>query len=95
MPDIVTLKMIAEKCDVSADWLLGSTDISNSNIKKRDICQKLGLSPDTVDALRRFANSNTLHHSFIARFLRMFLFGKKPISNILVRILCLPPMLQR
>ena len=68
LPDIVTLKMIAEKCDVSADWLLGSTDISNSDIKKRDICQKLGLSPDTVDALRRFANSNTLHHSFIARF---------------------------
>ena len=68
MPDIVTLKMIAEKCNVSADWLLGSTDISNSDIKKRDICQKTGLSPDTVDALRRFANSNTLHHSFIARF---------------------------
>lgn len=53
IPDAVALKTIAEKCDVSVDWLLG---IRGTNIKTRDelindICQYTGLREDAVNAL--------------------------------------------
>ncbi len=51
IPDSVALKVIAEKCNVSADYLLGLTDIRTSNQDIRYICEYTGLTAEAVDEL--------------------------------------------
>ncbi len=51
VPDALTLKRIAEKCDVSVDYLLGETDIESRDLDTRRICELTGLSSATVKAL--------------------------------------------
>lgn len=45
IPDALGLKKIAEKCNVSADWLLGFTRDKNKNPAATDM---LNLSPDAI-----------------------------------------------
>lgn len=51
IPDAQGIKQIAEKCGVSADWLLGLTDIKSPNISIRDISDYTGLSESTIHLL--------------------------------------------
>ena len=52
VPDAVTLKTIAEKCGVSADWLLGLSDVKTNIIDLKNACEYTGLSPAAVEAIR-------------------------------------------
>ena len=51
IPDALTLRKICERCQVSADWLLGLSDVSNPDITLQAISQKTGLSERAVDVL--------------------------------------------
>lgn len=51
IPDAQVLKRIAEKCGVSADYLLGLTTVESSSLSVRKICDLTGLSEITVKTL--------------------------------------------
>ena len=51
IPDAVVLRQIAEKCGVSADWLLGLVDITSSEIELRSVCKYTGLSEKAIKKL--------------------------------------------
>ena len=44
LPDALVLKQISEKCNVSADWLLGLSDVDSSNSDIQTVCKFTGLS---------------------------------------------------
>ena len=72
IPDALTLKNIADKCHVSADWLLGKTDIKTDNKVVSDICKYTGLSEDSVEKLHgKLKNDSALNviHDFVNSFL--------------------------
>lgn len=50
-PDVLTLRKICLHFDVSADWLLGLTDIESSNVEIKAICEKLGIDEFTFQEL--------------------------------------------
>lgn len=52
VPDAVALKTIAEKCKVSADWLLGLSEAPTDNRDDRFICDSTGLSFEALGTLR-------------------------------------------
>lgn len=68
IPDALGVKTIAEKCKVSADWLLGLSDIQVANVKARQVCEYTGLTPDTVLMLSVYASQGETISSFLARF---------------------------
>lgn len=49
IPDALTLRDIANKCDVSADYLLGLSDAAD--VKNKDIGKKLGLNDESIHVL--------------------------------------------
>ena len=51
VPDALTLKRIAEKCEVSADYLLGLSGVESPDLSIRGICNLTGLSSSTVSSL--------------------------------------------
>ena len=58
-PDIGVLRAICEKCNVSADYLLGL--IPDQNHAVSDVCRETGLSPEAARTLRiisQFMKSN-------------------------------------
>lgn len=58
IPDALGLKSIAEKCNVSADWLLGLSDTKNCNMDIRAICKKTGLSERAILIISEDLNSS-------------------------------------
>lgn len=57
IPDALKLRQIAEKCNVSADWLLGLTDAKTVDCEIRAICSKTGLSERIVTKIVKIKNS--------------------------------------
>lgn len=51
IPDALGLRKIAEKCNVSADWLLGLSETRSADIDVQKICKKTGLSEQSVSWL--------------------------------------------
>lgn len=51
LPDALVLKQIAEKCNVSTDYLLGLTDEKTVDANLRQICNYTGLKEDVVKFL--------------------------------------------
>ena len=51
IPDALGLKKIAKKCNVSADWLLGLSDVKSVDMDIRVACQSTGLTEKTVKLL--------------------------------------------
>lgn len=51
IPDALGIKVIAEKCGVSADWLLGLSDVKTLDIDARSICEKTGLSERLISCV--------------------------------------------
>ena len=68
IPDAWGIKTIAEKCGVSADWLLGLSDTKTTDGELKQVCNYTGLSEDTVTLLHIYPNMHRLASSFIARF---------------------------
>lgn len=54
LPDVITLRQIAKKCNVTADWLLGLTDVAAPESDKRSICDYTGLNEDSIEFLHTF-----------------------------------------
>lgn len=52
IPDALGVRAIAEKCNVSADWLLGLSKERSPDIKIQEICKETGLSELAVYILR-------------------------------------------
>ncbi|MBD5152263.1 MAG: helix-turn-helix transcriptional regulator [Oscillibacter sp.] len=48
IPDAVTLIKIAEKCDVSSDWLLGLSNVQDRSAELQQVCNYTGLSSHAV-----------------------------------------------
>lgn len=63
IPDAHTVKQICERCNVSADWLLGLSDVESPDTDMQAVCKYLGLSEETVSFLRMI--SVQLHDQFI------------------------------
>ncbi len=59
-PDWKTLSRIADYFNVSADWLLGRTDIESSDTHVQTVCHFTGLSEKTVELLRRSSNVSSV-----------------------------------
>ena len=51
IPDALTLIKISEKCNVSADWIVGLSDIKTPNTSVQGACQCTGLSEEAVMVL--------------------------------------------
>lgn len=51
VPDALNLIKIAEKCNVSTDWLLGLSETRSTDIDVQQICKKTGLSEKAADVL--------------------------------------------
>lgn len=53
VPDALALRTIAEKCDVSADWLVGLSDIKSRDAELQTVCNYTGLSEASICNLLR------------------------------------------
>ena len=51
IPDSITLKQICERCNVSADWLLGLSDVKKPDTDLKAVCEYTGLSEEAVNQL--------------------------------------------
>ncbi len=59
LPDAETIIAITTKCGVSADWLLGISEVKRQEDIKSNI--ELGLSQESIDSLRTLKGMNGLH----------------------------------
>lgn len=65
IPDALGLKKIAEKCNVSADWLLGLSKTKSTDIDVQKICKKTGLSEWATNVLLSFGEeTNVINELF-------------------------------
>ena len=55
VPDALTLIKIAEKCNVSADWLLGLSELRTTGGELAKACNYTGLSEEAVEGLHWIA----------------------------------------
>ncbi len=51
IPDILALRQIAERCNVSADWLLGLSDVKDPDGTLQQVCRYTGLNAQSVQFL--------------------------------------------
>lgn len=75
IPDALGIKTIAEKCGVSADWLLGLSNVQSRDGELKQVCNYTGLSQVAVKHLRQIAVSGNTPNMVIA-FLNSFLGGR-------------------
>ena len=61
IPDALTLRQISEKCSVSADWLLGLSDVREQDAEIRQICNYTGLSEAAVLRLHEYTEIFSKH----------------------------------
>ena len=54
IPDALGVKTIAEKCNVSADWLLGLSDVKTTDENIQQVCELTGLSDGLVNEMFSF-----------------------------------------
>ena len=52
IPDALTLSKIADYFNVSADYLLGRTDVKAANVDLKAVCEYTGLSETAINQLR-------------------------------------------
>ena len=52
IPDALGIKTIAEKCNVSADYLLGLTDIRSQDVNIKKFSKETGLSEKCIEVLK-------------------------------------------
>lgn len=57
IPDALGIKTIAEKCGVSADWLLGLSKEKTTDVDIKLICNKIGLRQKVIEKIIETKNS--------------------------------------
>lgn len=73
-PDTERLTTIAKVLDVSADWLLGLSDVQSMDGEVKQVCKYTGLSQTAVERLHQIATTGNTPNMVIA-FLDSFLGG--------------------
>lgn len=73
-PDTERLTAIAKVLDVSADWLLGVSDVQSTDGEVKQVCKYTGLSQAAVERLHQIATTGNTPNMVIA-FLDSFLGG--------------------
>lgn len=73
-PDTERLTAIAKVLDVSADWLLGLSDVQSMDGEVKQVCEHTGLSQAAVERLHQIATTGNTPNMVIA-FLDSFLGG--------------------
>lgn len=86
IPDIAVLKEIAQKCQVSADYLLGLTDIPASDKDIRFVAEYTGLGTDALEVFHRYSHLRS-HDSKILELFDLFI--KRYYARFLHRLLML------
>lgn len=79
LPDIETIYNMSKFFDVSADYLVGLTDVKTGNTSIKDICEFLNLSEETIYSLRYTTYYDNTSVSLAEPFLRISIDGEKPI----------------
>ena len=69
-PDAEQLKNIAAFFDVSADWLLGLSDIETSDKNIRNVCEYTGLSEDSIKWISEINAHQTMTESISKQILK-------------------------
>lgn len=69
VPDALNLIKIAQKCGVSADWLLGLTDTRSQDTDIRGICEKTGLSERAAGVLIALGSEKPWDHDGILSYI--------------------------
>ena len=57
IPDAAMIKKICERCEVSADWLLGLSDVKTPSTDIQAIALRTGLSEKAIKTLERYKTS--------------------------------------
>lgn len=71
--DVEFLYKYAKYFNVSADYLLGFSDVKSADPDDRAICEKIGCSEDTYIALKNLFNNNSLEESDSSSQIDVFL----------------------
>lgn len=82
LPDALVLRQIAEKCNVSADYLLGLTDEKTPDMDIRSICECTGLSLKSVVFLGRLTAENDDILNVLRRIVDAILAGESSDYNV-------------
>ena len=59
IPDAIGLMEIAQKCNVSADWLLGLSDTKSLDGEEKQVCKYTGLSRYAISQLHKMSLDNS------------------------------------
>lgn len=62
VPDIIGLEQIARKCNVSADWLIGLSNVKSFDGDVKSASNYLELSEDAVLSLKRISANNIMDY---------------------------------
>lgn len=74
IPDALTLAKIADYFDVSADYLLGRTDVKSANVDLKAVCEYTGLSEKAINQLATINKKNNNAKDIISDFISSSLF---------------------
>jgi len=85
-PDINALDKIAEYYNVSADYLLGRSDVASPNVTIQAIHEKTGLSDKAIEELMRSKSA----HEIISKDERYPSFVIMDNLNLLSKLICMP-----
>ena len=77
IPDALGLKKIAEKCNVSADWLLGISKARSRDASVTQICNATGLSEDIVNVFYEGGATSETFNELFERSTSLMLFIMK------------------
>lgn len=87
VPDALNLIKIAEKCNVSADWLLGLTDEKTPNTEIRSMCVYTGFSSDLVKVIHLIYNNAPKEFTLLNLFLEnLVIKNAQSISNACINL---------
>ena len=87
VPDALNLIRIAEKCSVSADWLLGLTDEKTPNTEIRSMCIYTGFSSDLVKVIHLIYNNAPKEFTLLNLFLEnLVIKNVQSISNACINL---------
>lgn len=87
LPDVITLMQIAERCNVSTDYLLGISDIKSSDVDIQKACEITGLSENAIYVLQDSTcasdalNTFLLERDFCCLLMNMMYFNYAVIAS--------------
>ena len=68
-PNGKTLFKISKKCNISADYLIGLSDVKSPDIEIKAICDYIGLSEMSVNKIHFYHESNMFNSEIISEFI--------------------------